>query len=180
MSPRPLAQGNRELMAQHQDLGVLPPRLPPRQADSADGSIEAPVGSEVTLRVDATEPLDVATMTIGAESVPMAGVKIVRDTYGVPSVTGATDQALWWGAGRLFARRPERFATILGCLILCVVVIDWLYVGIVVPRLPALPASPLWDISQTSLRPVRSILLTASVAATALIVWDLVWRQGKE
>src|SRR5712691_2870119 len=30
--PRPLAQGYRGLMAQHQDLGVLPPRLPPRQA----------------------------------------------------------------------------------------------------------------------------------------------------
>ena len=88
--------------------------------------------------------------------------------------------ALWWGAERLFARRPERFATILGGLILCVVAIDWLYLGIVVPRLPALPSSPLWDISQTSRRPVRSILLTASVAATALIVWDLVWRQGKE
>jgi hypothetical protein len=32
MSPRSLAQGHRELMAQHQDLGVLPPSLPPRQA----------------------------------------------------------------------------------------------------------------------------------------------------
>src|SRR5436305_8163583 len=34
-----------------------------------------------------------------AESVPTAGVKIVRDYYGVPSVTGATNQDLWWGAG---------------------------------------------------------------------------------
>src|SRR5437588_1496677 len=52
-----------------------------------------------------------------AESVPMAGVKIVRDTYGVPSVTGATDQALWWGAGyataedRLFELEVFRRAT---------------------------------------------------------------------
>ena len=37
MSPRPLAQGHRELMAQHQDLGVLPPRLPPRQAQHRHG-----------------------------------------------------------------------------------------------------------------------------------------------
>jgi hypothetical protein len=37
MSPRPLAQGHRELMAQHQDLGVLPPRLPPRQAQHRYG-----------------------------------------------------------------------------------------------------------------------------------------------
>jgi hypothetical protein len=32
MSARPLALGDSELMAQHQDLRVLPPRLPPRQA----------------------------------------------------------------------------------------------------------------------------------------------------
>ena len=31
MNARPLAQGDSELMAQHQDLGVLPPRLPPGQ-----------------------------------------------------------------------------------------------------------------------------------------------------
>ena len=33
MSPRPLAQSDRELMAQHEDPGVLPPRLPPRQPE---------------------------------------------------------------------------------------------------------------------------------------------------
>ena len=38
MSPRPLAQGDRELMAQHQDLGVLPPRLPARQAQQRHGT----------------------------------------------------------------------------------------------------------------------------------------------
>jgi hypothetical protein len=32
MSARPLAQDDSKLMAQHQDLGVLPPRLPPGQA----------------------------------------------------------------------------------------------------------------------------------------------------
>ena len=30
--PRPLALGDSDLVPQHQDLGVLPPRLPPRQA----------------------------------------------------------------------------------------------------------------------------------------------------
>jgi hypothetical protein len=39
MSPRPLAQGHRELMAHHQDLGVLPPRLPPRQAQHRPGPV---------------------------------------------------------------------------------------------------------------------------------------------
>jgi hypothetical protein len=37
MSPRPLAQGHDELMTQHQNLGVLPPRLPPRQAQHRNG-----------------------------------------------------------------------------------------------------------------------------------------------
>jgi acyl-homoserine lactone acylase PvdQ len=52
-----------------------------------------------------------------SESVPMAGVTIVRDAYGVPSVTGASDQQVWWGAGyataedRLFEIEIFRRAT---------------------------------------------------------------------
>ena len=34
----PLAQGDSELMAQHQDLGVLPPLLPPRQPQQRHGT----------------------------------------------------------------------------------------------------------------------------------------------
>jgi penicillin amidase len=51
------------------------------------------------------------------ESVPMAGVEIVRDGYGVPSITGDTDQHLWWGAAyataedRLFELEIFRRAT---------------------------------------------------------------------
>ena len=37
MNARPLAQGDSELMAQHQDLGVLPPRLPPGQIQHRHG-----------------------------------------------------------------------------------------------------------------------------------------------
>jgi hypothetical protein len=33
MGPRPLTLGHSELMAQHQDLGVLPLRLPARQPE---------------------------------------------------------------------------------------------------------------------------------------------------
>ena len=35
----------------------------------------------------------------GTTEYPRAGVTIVRDSYGVPSVTGKTDADLWWGAG---------------------------------------------------------------------------------
>ena len=38
MNARPLAQGDSELMAQHQDLGVLPPRLPLGQAQQRHGT----------------------------------------------------------------------------------------------------------------------------------------------
>ena len=38
MNARPLAQGDSELMAQYQDLGVLPPRLPARQAQQQHGT----------------------------------------------------------------------------------------------------------------------------------------------
>jgi hypothetical protein len=38
MNARPLAQGASELMAQYQDLGVLPPRLPPGQAQRRHGT----------------------------------------------------------------------------------------------------------------------------------------------
>lgn len=40
----------------------------------------------------------------GATELPKAGVKIVRDRYGVPAVTGSTDQDAWWGAGYAIAQ----------------------------------------------------------------------------
>ena len=52
-----------------------------------------------------------------AETGLPAGVTITRDAYGVPSVTGATDDELWWGAGyataedRLFELEVFRRAT---------------------------------------------------------------------
>jgi penicillin amidase len=52
-----------------------------------------------------------------AESVPMPGVKIVRDSYGVPAITSDSDRGLWWGAGyataedRLFEIEVFRRAT---------------------------------------------------------------------
>ncbi|HEV3130024.1 MAG TPA: penicillin acylase family protein [Solirubrobacteraceae bacterium] len=53
----------------------------------------------------------------GSEEDPAAGVKIVRDLYGVPTITGSSDSELWWGAGyataedRLFELEVFRRAT---------------------------------------------------------------------
>ncbi len=53
----------------------------------------------------------------GAAESPMTGVTITRDSYGVPSIAGATSSDLWWGAGyataedRLFELEVFRRAT---------------------------------------------------------------------
>lgn len=53
----------------------------------------------------------------GEETTPKAGVRIVRDGYGVPSIHAANDADLWWGAGyavaqdRLFQMELFRRAT---------------------------------------------------------------------
>lgn len=53
----------------------------------------------------------------GSEEVPRPGVQIVRDSYGVPAITGNTADDLWWGAGyavaqgRLFQLEAFRRAT---------------------------------------------------------------------
>ena len=40
----------------------------------------------------------------GTTERPRAGVRIVRDGYGVPAVTGSTDQGAWWGVGYAIAQ----------------------------------------------------------------------------
>jgi acyl-homoserine lactone acylase PvdQ len=53
----------------------------------------------------------------GAEETPKAGVRIVRDQYGVPAVYGDTEDDMWWGMGyaiaqdRLFQIEAFRRAT---------------------------------------------------------------------
>ncbi len=53
----------------------------------------------------------------GETELPKAGVKIVRDRYGVPAITGSSDADAWWGAGyavaqdRLFQLELFRRAT---------------------------------------------------------------------
>ncbi len=53
----------------------------------------------------------------GETELPRPGVKIVRDGYGVPAITGASDADAWWGAGyavaqdRLFQLELFRRAT---------------------------------------------------------------------
>ena len=49
-------------------------QLPPREASSSIGEIEAPAGTEVTLKIETTEPLKLAVMTISGAAVRMEAV----------------------------------------------------------------------------------------------------------
>jgi hypothetical protein len=51
--------------------------LPPRETQSVSGEIEAPAGTEVSLRIEATEPLDAATITIGSQGIAMTRVPLL-------------------------------------------------------------------------------------------------------
>ena len=89
----------------------------------------------------------------------------------------AAAAALWLLAARAYNRLPERRLALLGGLFIAVAAVDWLYIGLLMPRLPELPADPAIGISRASLRIVQPILIAASVAGTALVLWDLFRRK---
>ncbi|MGH7539098.1 MAG: hypothetical protein ACREMF_10705 [Gemmatimonadales bacterium] len=101
-------------------------------------------------------------------------------TLGDPAVWGAGlfgALALWIVAARLSTRLPNRTLAIFGATLLAVTAIDWLFIGLLLPRLPELPANPAIGISRSSLRPMQPILIGASVTGTVLILWDLLRRR---
>ncbi len=73
LSPRPLAQGHRELMAQHQDLGVLPPCLPPRQAQHRHG-----LGDDEEDQLHAHKPKIIARQP--EQTCPPGTVRVTKPT----------------------------------------------------------------------------------------------------
>jgi hypothetical protein len=89
----------------------------------------------------------------------------------------AVAAALWLLAAGVYDRVPARRIAVLGALFIAVAGIDWLYIGVLLPRLPELPANPAIGISRASLRLVQPILIGASVAGTALVLWDLLRRK---
>lgn len=89
----------------------------------------------------------------------------------------AAAAALWLLAVMAYNRLPERRLALLGGLFIAVAAVDWLYIGLLMPRLPELPADPAIGISRASLRIVQPLLIAASVAGTALVLWDLFRRK---
>jgi hypothetical protein len=59
-------------------------KLPPRQIESSNATLEAPLGSQITLEIESTEPLASATVTLGATTVataPGARANLRRATF---------------------------------------------------------------------------------------------------
>ncbi len=86
--------------------------LPPGQSGyvSIPGS---PSGTGSPHLTDQIEPLHRLRATDAGfdqpgrhRAAPRPGVEIVRDAYGVPAVTGATDYDAWWGVGYAVAAGP--------------------------------------------------------------------------
>lgn len=84
---------------------------------------------------------------------------------------------LWLLAARTYDRFPERRLALLGALFIAVAGIDWFYMSLLMPWLPQSPVDPAIGISRDSLRIVQPILIAASVAGTALVLWDLFHRK---
>jgi len=84
---------------------------------------------------------------------------------------------LWLLAARVHARFPTRIQALLGATLIAVAAIDWLYLSLLLPRLPEYSANPYIGISRTSLRLIQPILIVGSVAGTGLILWDLLRRK---
>ena len=89
----------------------------------------------------------------------------------------AVAAGLWFVGARVHARFPTRMLALVGAMLLAVAAIDWMYIGLLLPRLPELAASSSVGISRVSLRPIQPMLMAASVAGTALLIWDLLRRR---
>ncbi len=80
---------------------------------------------------------------------------------------------LWTGAAAAYARFPNRALGLLGVVILAVVLIDWIYLLLLVPRLAELPTYPWFGTSEASVRAIRPLLVAASVAGGAIVIIDM-------
>jgi hypothetical protein len=66
--------------------------LAPREVTNETGVIEAPVGTEVALAIEATEPLNYAVMTMGAESIRITPATTTQPSVAQTSFTIAGDR----------------------------------------------------------------------------------------
>ena len=87
MLPRPAVRHFRVRYAYPPHTG-----LAPRDVTNDTGVIEAPVGTEVTLGVETTEPLSYAVMTAGAESIRIAPTSATQPARAQTTLTVTEDR----------------------------------------------------------------------------------------
>src|SRR2546428_13213387 len=71
-----------------------------------------------------------------------------------------------------YARFPTRALGLLGAVILAVVLIDWIYLLLLLPRLAELPTYPWFGTSQASIRAIRPAVLPASAPGWPFALLD--------
>lgn len=86
--------------------------------------------------------------------------------------------AVWWIGGRALLRYPERRATVMGIVILFVVLVDWAFLGAVLPRIPE-GGSLYLGTSRSAYTMLQPILLVGGLVGTALVMWDLLGQRGR-
>ncbi len=85
----------------------------------------------------------------------------------------ALGAGLWWGAARAYARRPERLATVIGVVTLCVIVICLLYVDPVFAQLPDRVWGATTGKGGYALVQVKTLLGLLAALAAGFVAWDL-------
>jgi hypothetical protein len=78
--------------------------------------------------------------------------------------------------GRALARYPARRGLVTGIVVLFVVLVDWAFLGIVLPRIPA-GGSIVVGTSRSAYAMLPPILIVGGLAGTGLVLWDLLFRR---
>lgn len=82
----------------------------------------------------------------------------------------------WWAGGRALTANPLHRRLVFGLVILFVVLADWIFLGIVLPRIPAQGGSIYLGTSRSAYAALQPILLLGGLVGTGLILWDLLSR----
>jgi len=89
-----------------------------------------------------------------------------------------TAVVVWTAGAAAYTRFPTRALGLIGVVILAVVLIDWIYLLLLLPRLAELPTYPWFGTSQASIRAIRPALVAASVAGGALVIIDVLRQRS--
>jgi hypothetical protein len=85
--------------------------------------------------------------------------------------------AAWLVGGTLMTRYPARRMTVLGIVILFVILVDWGFLAVVLPRLPEQGGSIYVGTSRSAYVMLQPTLLIMGVVATGLVMWDLLRKR---